>query len=175
MNKNLTPIETIYKGYKFRSRLEARLAVFFDAQGIKWEYEKEGYNLDGLWYLPDFWLPQVNMWAEVKPDTISEADLIKCKALAGASGKPCLLLEGVPDYKEYDSVEIWHWDENDPLYGTVQRGSVTGSTYALVTRYLNSEHRFPANCYCENGVPDSFGDDYIEAVNAARQARFENR
>ena len=27
-------IETYYKGYRFRSRLEARWAVFFDAAGI---------------------------------------------------------------------------------------------------------------------------------------------
>lgn len=48
-------IETNYKGYRFRSRLEARWAIFFDALGIEWEYEKEGYDLGELgWYLPDF-------------------------------------------------------------------------------------------------------------------------
>jgi hypothetical protein len=47
-------IETQYKGYRFRSRLEARWAVFFDALGVKWEYESEGLNIDGEWYLPDF-------------------------------------------------------------------------------------------------------------------------
>lgn len=48
-------IETRYKGYRFRSRLEARWAVFFDALGIKWEYEPEGYDLgEAGWYLPDF-------------------------------------------------------------------------------------------------------------------------
>ena len=48
-------IETIYKGYRFRSRLEARWAVFFDALGIDWQYEVEGFELDnGEWYLPDF-------------------------------------------------------------------------------------------------------------------------
>lgn len=48
-------IETVYNGYRFRSRLEARWAVFFDAMGIKYEYEKEGYDLGELgWYLPDF-------------------------------------------------------------------------------------------------------------------------
>jgi len=36
-------IETVYNGYKFRSRLEARWAVFFDALGIEYEYEKEGF------------------------------------------------------------------------------------------------------------------------------------
>jgi len=62
-------IETEYKGYRFRSRLEARWAVFFDTLGIAWEYEKEGYDLGKAgWYLPDFWLPEAKTWLEVKPD-----------------------------------------------------------------------------------------------------------
>ena len=49
-------IPTEYKGYLFRSRLEARWAVFFDAMGIEYEYESEGLVLsDGSWYLPDFY------------------------------------------------------------------------------------------------------------------------
>lgn len=36
-------IETSYKGYRFRSRLEARWAVFFDALGVSWKYEDQGY------------------------------------------------------------------------------------------------------------------------------------
>jgi hypothetical protein len=60
-------IETRYNGYRFRSRLEARWAVFFDALGIAYEYEKEGFDLgDGLWYLPDFWLSEYGYWFEVK-------------------------------------------------------------------------------------------------------------
>lgn len=38
-------IETKYKGYRFRSRLEARWAVFFDTLGVKWEFEREGFEL----------------------------------------------------------------------------------------------------------------------------------
>lgn len=58
--ENLKPIETVYNGYKFRSRLEARWAVFFDAVGIKYEYEPEGFELDdGTRYLPDFRLLNV--------------------------------------------------------------------------------------------------------------------
>lgn len=64
----IKPIETHYKGYRFRSRLEARWAVFFDALGIEWEYEKEGYDLgEAGWYLPDFWLPTQQIWVEIKP------------------------------------------------------------------------------------------------------------
>jgi len=40
----LKAIDTKYKGYKFRSRLEARWAVYFDAIGLEWEYEKEGFE-----------------------------------------------------------------------------------------------------------------------------------
>ena len=58
----LKAIETEYKGYRFRSRLEARWAVFFDACGVKWEYEPEGYDLgNGTYYLPDFLLHGVTV------------------------------------------------------------------------------------------------------------------
>lgn len=52
---DLKPIETFYNGYRFRSRLEARWAVFFDALGVEYEYEPEGFLLpSGRRYLPDF-------------------------------------------------------------------------------------------------------------------------
>ena len=53
--KQIKAINTFYNGYHFRSRLEARWAVFFDALGVKYEYEPEGYVLpNGECYLPDF-------------------------------------------------------------------------------------------------------------------------
>lgn len=65
---DIKPIETYYNGYRFRSRLEARWAVFFDTMGIPFAYEPEGYKLsDGTYYLPDFFLPTFNIFAEVKP------------------------------------------------------------------------------------------------------------
>lgn len=43
-------IDTSYKGYKFRSRLEARWDIFFDEIGLKWEYEPEGFEFgDKKW------------------------------------------------------------------------------------------------------------------------------
>lgn len=60
-------IETLYNGYRFRSRAEARWAVFFDTCGIKYVYEPEGYELsDGTKYLPDFYLPESDSFFEVK-------------------------------------------------------------------------------------------------------------
>lgn len=71
-------IETRYAGCRFRSRLEARWAVFFDRLGITWEYEPQGHMVGvfegskwaesnpGRPYLPDFWLPHLGLWVEVK-------------------------------------------------------------------------------------------------------------
>lgn len=76
-------IDTFYNGYLFRSRLEARWAVFFDALKIEYEYEKEGYEFsDGTRYLPDFHLPDSNTFVEVKGGTISDSDLHKVHCLA---------------------------------------------------------------------------------------------
>lgn len=60
-------IETIYNGYRFRSRLEARWAVFFDALNIEYQYEPEGFKGNGYAYLPDFYLPKAKVYIEVKP------------------------------------------------------------------------------------------------------------
>jgi hypothetical protein len=63
---DIKPIETVYNGYRFRSRLEARWAVFFDELGIKYEYEPEGFEKEGYRYLPDFYLTETKTWVEVK-------------------------------------------------------------------------------------------------------------
>lgn len=88
-NEMIKSIETKYNGYNFRSRLEARWAVFFDTIGIKYEYEQESfmseykYQLKGktACYLPDFFLPELNIWVEVKGDSKSlknESNRMSC-------------------------------------------------------------------------------------------------
>lgn len=91
-------INTLYKGNYFRSRTEARWAVYFDALGVRWEYEKEGYDLgDGRYYLPDFWFPKHKMYGEVKGDEhISDDDMDKMKRLVIQSQKPLCLFIGIP-------------------------------------------------------------------------------
>jgi hypothetical protein len=64
--KNIRAIQTHYDGYHFRSRAEARWAVFFNHAGMRYEYEKEGYQLPIGRYLPDFFLPDLGVWLEVK-------------------------------------------------------------------------------------------------------------
>lgn len=86
--QGIQAIETVYKGYRFRSRTEARWAVFFDALGIKYVYEPEGYVFDdGTHYLPDFYLPKAKMFFEVKGMGLTSEDASKIDKLITYSGK----------------------------------------------------------------------------------------
>lgn len=106
----LKAIETPYKGYRFRSRLEARWAVFLDALGVAWEYEKEGYQFqDGTRYLPDFWLPRHDCWVEIKGPVFSEEDHNKINALRDESQKTVVVLKSIPDRgaESVSNIESW--------------------------------------------------------------------
>lgn len=105
--------ETYYNGYKFRSRLEAKWAVFFDDAGIRYEYEPEGYLLqNGKSYLPDFYLPDFDVHVEVKRDTIDGRQEILDKCVNaiqwGGPIKQILILSDVPEGKSIDG-GIWHF------------------------------------------------------------------
>lgn len=124
----LQAIETIYKGYRFRSRLEARWAVFFDALGIKWEYENEGYDLDGVWYLPDFWLPEVGCWVEVKgkvPENygtgkeITGEEIEKATRLARLSHKDVYILYGPMEVSSQETILGFTTDSAGKLHVAV--------------------------------------------------------
>jgi hypothetical protein len=56
---------------KFRSRLEARWAIVFDLHALMWCYEPEGMALDSGNYRPDFYLPELRTYVEVKPTETS--------------------------------------------------------------------------------------------------------
>lgn len=150
----------IDKHAPFHSDVEAQWSIFFDAMGIKYEYEKDTFQLDGASFIPDFWLPQVNMWADVKPSRHSKEDTRNCQRLANITGKRCLLLEGPPDFRSYWGLAP-EQEEDDDYYPDMD--------YLLISMYLHSENRF----FCdtghsrENPATDreyGFGDDYIAAV-----------
>lgn len=97
-------LPSYWNGVVFRSRTEARWAVFFDAINLVWDYEPEGFALpNDTWYLPDFWLPEMHIWAEVKPrDLVSEEERERVEMLVAGTGHPCLLLEGTPRPTAFD-------------------------------------------------------------------------
>jgi hypothetical protein len=113
-HSSIKPIETIYNGYRFRSRLEARWAVFFDALGVEYEYEPEGFELsDGTRYLPDFFLPGINggVYVEVK-GKMDDDGYRKVTLFWEQSKTPLYILGGIPTQAELDE---------DDIYGYVDR------------------------------------------------------
>jgi hypothetical protein len=96
----LKAIETLYNGYRFRSRLEARWAIFFDALGIKYRYEEDGFDLENKWYLPDFWFPTLECWIEIKPQKPTSQELRKAEKLANLSHKRVAIFFGDVYYTE---------------------------------------------------------------------------
>lgn len=109
MGGAVRPIQTVYNGYRFRSRLEARWAVFFDAMGIRYEYEPEGFELsNGKRYLPDFYLPDINggTYVEVKGQ-MDDRSRKKVDAFWDESDKPLYVLGGLPTQAELDSGDIY--------------------------------------------------------------------
>lgn len=100
---NIKSIDTYYNGRYFRSRTEARWAVFFDHLEWKYEYECEGFDLPNVGrYLPDFYFPDINYYAEVKGGKFTELETKKCVDLSNYTGADVIFLEGNPDFKAYD-------------------------------------------------------------------------
>lgn len=116
----VTGIPTSYKGYRFRSRLEAKWAKFFDLLGWQWEYEP--FDCNG--WIPDFALlgnkthrRKQPVLVEVKP-IISDSPGVREK-IDRANNLHEVLLVGVsPIWKssEFDTVQLgWLRDFcNDP-------------------------------------------------------------
>ena len=92
--RSITPIQTHYAGFHFRSRLEARWAVFFQEMGIRFDYEPDGFRLGDRAYLPDFWLPDIGCWIEIKGIQPTEDEQGLVSRLAMETGKPAYLFFG---------------------------------------------------------------------------------
>ena len=70
-------IPTIYNGIELKSRFEANVAYLFSQLSLKWQYEPTSFLLPecGLHYMPDFYLPQVSLWTEVRGYELEGVDL----------------------------------------------------------------------------------------------------
>src|SRR3990167_3623627 len=109
MTKGMS-IPTVYSNTQFRSRLEAKWAKFFDGMNMPWEYEPKTFKFKApsVWYLPDFYLPSIEWWAEVKPLPFSETERYKCVLLSNETRQGCLLLSGSPTFVQYpNSARPW--------------------------------------------------------------------
>lgn len=178
-------IETEYNGYKFRSRLEARWAVFFDSLGIKYEYEPEGFLLDdGSMYLPDFRVKCCGTRGECNPEKafdlyievkgrLTDDDMKKIEMFAGydkhspypsIKGNPILIVGNIP--KAGEEYAFWDWD------GFFSYRFVDGDDFGA---YPAADKHGNFYLFGDNGYVNRDDEEYVElAYTVARQARFEH-
>lgn len=181
-NARIRAIQTRYAGCAFRSRLEARWAVYFDHLGIKWDYEPEGFELgNGLRYLPDFWLPDFKLWVEIKPVSIDSTAAEKARRLA-MENHAVLILCGQPQAAPVECGALFCWDSKESSAGFSDW--VSAGCFA----HIEGKLAFMAN---GTGNPTFYSQEFLhelptfgegdavdwaiaeEAVGAARSARFE--
>jgi hypothetical protein len=100
---NKIALTTVYRGTTFRSRTEARWAVFFDHMGLPWLYEPKTVTLpSGSVYIPDFLVNYGGgnfQWFEVKAteEDIPEKDFDKI-AEFDANVASIYILDGWPRF-----------------------------------------------------------------------------
>ena len=110
MRKNIQSIDTLYRGVYYRSRLEARWAVFFDALDVKFNYEIVGMSFGNVRYLPDFQLPDImgGVHVEIKPQAITKEEqnrLDEIMATTRDADMRLWVIAGYPAQGEY-SIEV---------------------------------------------------------------------
>ncbi len=172
-------IETEYNGLKFRSRIEARWAYVFDLLGVKYEYEKETYELPAGAYLPDFWLPQMERWVEIKGVAPNEREDKLAYQLASKSEHPVIIFWGEIPWTDVDSDSgyIYYPEQGwDCLYCLCE----CPNCGMVGIQFTGRSDRLPCktmNCptYSVNGDKGYTGDGQRiqTAYRLARQARFE--
>lgn len=140
----INPKTTVYKGIPFKSKLEARWAVFFDTIGVKWKYEPKQFNLgyypgnlqerdavqrgyyryqqrprygfdNELLYTPDFALQDLGMFVEVKPNALTKTEEIKITRLVRKTGRDVLILIGLTKFLMMYSFDPGYFAEIDSL------------------------------------------------------------
>lgn len=156
-------IDTPYKGYLFRSRLEARYAYLFDLAGISWNYEPEAYELaDGTNYLPDFFLQvrgdhwrrkefdNPGYWVEIKGGMPTPKEIEKMHMLAMGTRHHGYIFYGDIGVNNYFRLEL-----EGRVWGPDLLGLEVSSIF----------------CDCTPNRPSI--PDIVRFIKMAREARFD--
>jgi hypothetical protein len=167
--------------------LEARWAVFLDALDIAYKYEWQGFELGSAGrYLPDFWLPDVRLWLEIKGQYPTEKERKKAERLFERDGNPVLI--GV-DEPYFGQLLLYCNDLTDSSGGAgwwpgcrwmVRHGEEgCNPSIAIGVNDRRPDRAFlrydwsPLNCIEQSWLL-AHHDVLLEAAIGARQARFEH-
>lgn len=194
MNK-LKVLPQSYRGHIYRSKIEAKWAVFFTLLKIPYEYEPNAFDIgDGEAYIPDFFLPDQNAYVEVKgsrPDIYDPEGLRRWLKFAQQTEPPagvrekrgtrCFLFVGdIPDWTQmtssgvektgqYDPCNRYpdgiHWFRDSDYYWTQCE-----KCERFGIEFDGRSHRI--GCGCDHGKSDKgYNADAFDLLVAYRQAR----
>jgi hypothetical protein len=173
-------IETHYAQCRFRSRLEARWAVFFDhAFGNgqpgsgEWDYEPEGVVVSWrhrpMKYLPDFWL-HTGQWAEIK-GYLEPEKFLRLLAIANGlsdcgKGNDLVVFGDIPGYRSI------RWPVQLHRHNGLWAVPWKPSPECPIPSKAIPEARITSQLLI-SGFPTILPEWAEEPMNRARKARFE--
>lgn len=185
----LKAIQTRYNGYTFRSRLEARYAVLFEYLQLRYKYEFEGYDLSGNYYLPDFYLPELDCFVEVKGEKPTDQECNLAYLLSKDSEKFVHIVSGsipLPD------MSLWYKDGFMVYTFKYSLKPGISANTKLHSQYLNDIYTLNQcpDCkkinFCKNGMisylpcgcsrvkSNTISPFIVRAWYRARSTRFDN-
>lgn len=86
-----------HASYEMRSHSETRWAGMMDALSVNWIYEPETIETRHGWYKPDFFLPAVGAFVEVKGPEPTKVEQEKAEDAEAKTGFPVIFAYGAPE------------------------------------------------------------------------------
>ena len=152
-------IETEYNGILFRSRLEARWAIFFDAFNLEWVYEPDCFLLsNNQKYTPDFYLPKFDLYIEVKPSLWWQNVDYHAKRYKIFEKDLLILSDDFPSFRV------------NKLYHSHDGEKIENDVVFIPNHYKYGQYFFSG--YDLGSSEDGFDEEYQNELNKVKQYRF---
>ena len=152
-------IETEYKDILFRSRLEARWAILFDALELEWVYEPDCFILsNNQKYTPDFYIPKKDLYIEVKPNLWWKNIDYHSKRYEIFEKDLLILSDDFPSFRV------------NKLYHTVDGEKFENEVVFIPNHYKYGDFWFSG--YDLGSSEDGFNEEYNDQLKIVKQHRF---
>lgn len=156
-----------YDGNVFRSQLEARWAVFFEALNLAYFYEPCSFQMELLpyesgiqklkrpiRYTPDFHIPELKLWIEIKGGSITEQEMMKARMLSYHTWQQVFIIRGnlgTPfknKTREGASATVYAWDaDSESLIEEDGYGFAECACCGRISVVFRADpQRIPCNC-----------------------------
>jgi len=153
----MKPIPTTYGGVQFRSRLEARWAVFFDRLQVHWTYEPFEISNNNLSYVPDFELYNLFLCfynhkalVEIKPLEPNAEYIEYLKNVKGIDGADIFVFYGEPNFGIKNAIRVFSSGPDKNRITLSEKGLIEVCPKCRWFKWVNANRdRSETNCECK--------------------------